>query len=92
MRLRRALARAMMVLGTWLLVQVPAKDEHLDQPGSNNPPIPKFKVVKQFDSGADCEAYRDVALQDGAYTGSDAMLDQASQLRCVEIPAKTPSP
>lgn len=96
MTLRRALAQGLILLGSWLLVQVPAKDEHLDDPGSNLPPIAKLKVVKQFDSAGDCEAYRDFALQDGAYTGSDAMMDQASQLRCVEAPptppAATPAP
>lgn len=91
MTTRRALAQGLILLGSWLLVQVPVKDEHLDDPGSNDPPIARFKVVKQFDSAGDCESYRDVALQDGAYLGSDAMMDQASQLRCVEAPAATPA-
>lgn len=90
MTLRRALAQGILLLGSWLLVQVPAKDEHLDDPGSNLPPITTFKVVKQFDSAGDCESYRDFALQDGAYLGSDAMMDQTSQLRCVAAADLTP--
>ncbi|MBX3028485.1 hypothetical protein KF840_26625 [bacterium] len=90
MTLRRALAQGLILLGSWLLVQVPAKDEHLDDPGSNLPPIASFTVVKQFDSAGDCEAYRDFTLQDGAYAGSDAMMDQASQLRCVAATSLTP--
>lgn len=91
MTARRALAQGLLLLGSWLLVQVPVKDERLGDPGSNDPPIAKFKVVKQFDSAADCESYRDFALQDGAYVGSDAMMDQTSQLRCVEAPSATPA-
>jgi len=90
MTLRRALAQGILLLGSWALVQVPVKSEHLDDPGSNDPPIAKFKMVKQFDSSGDCEAYRDVALQDSAYVGSDAMLDQSSQLRCVAMADLTP--
>src|SRR5262245_37716780 len=90
MTLRRALAQGILLLGSWALVQVPAKDVRLDDPGSNLPPITKFKIVKQFDSASDCESYRDFALQDGAYTGSDAMMDQTSQLRCVAVAELTP--
>jgi histone deacetylase complex regulatory component SIN3 len=79
-----------MLLGSWVLVQVPAKDVRLDDPGSNLPPIGRFKQVTTFDSAGACEAYRDVALQDGAYTGSDAMMDQSSQLRCVPAEQLTP--
>jgi hypothetical protein len=92
MRPRPALTQALILFGSWLLVQVPVNDERLDDPGSNDAPIARFKVVKQFDSAGDCEAYRDLALQDGAYLGSDAMLDQASQLRCVEAPTPRPTP
>jgi hypothetical protein len=71
-------------------VQVPVKDEHLDDPGGDDAPIAKFRVVRDFDNAGDCEAYRDVALQDGAYVGSDAMMDQSSQLRCVAAARLTP--
>lgn len=80
---RRALAQGLVLFGSWWLVQVPAKDVRLDDPGSNEAPITQFKRVREFPSAGDCEAYRDVALQDSAYEGSDAMLDQSSQLRCV---------
>lgn len=79
----RAAARALVLLGSWFLVQAPAKDVRLDDPGSNDPPITQFKKVREFDSAGACEAFRDVALQDGAFMGSEAMLDQVSQLRCV---------
>ena len=79
---RRDVARGLLGLASWWLVQVPAKDVHLGDPGSNLAPITRFKKVKQFDSAGECEAYRDVALQDGAWMGSDAMLDEASTLRC----------
>ncbi len=90
MTLRRALAQGIILFGSWLLVQVPVKPEHLDDPGNNDPPIATFKVVREFDSSGDCEAYRDVALQDSAYVGSDAMMDQSSQLRCVAAAEVTP--
>jgi hypothetical protein len=51
--------------------------------------------VKTFDSAGECEAYRDVALQDGAWMGSQAMLDQTSTLRCVaeqQLAAPTAAP
>ena len=89
---RRALAQGVMLFGSWVLVQVPGKDVRLDDPGSNLPPIGRFKVVKEFDTAGDCAAYRDVALQDGAYLGSDAMMDQSSQLRCVPAEQLTPKP
>jgi hypothetical protein len=79
---RRDLARGVVLFGSWWLVQVPAKDLRIDEPGGNLPPITQFKKVKQFDSAGACEAYRDVALQDGAQMGSQAMQDQASTLRC----------
>ena len=83
MLLWRRLAAGGMALGTWWLVQVPAKDMPLAPPGSNMPPITKFKKVREFPSAGECEAYRDVALQDGAMMGSEAMLDETSTLRCV---------
>lgn len=89
---RRALAQGALLLGSWLLVQVPAKDLRLDDPGSNDPPIRAFKVVREFASAGECEAYRDFALQSAAEEGSQAMLDQTSQLRCVAAAALTPSP
>ncbi|MGH7786626.1 MAG: hypothetical protein ACRERC_07150 [Candidatus Binatia bacterium] len=83
MSLKRALSRGAVLAGAWWLVQIPAKDVRLTEPGSNLPPITQFKKVRQFSSGGDCEAFRDVALQDSAMMGSEAMLDQSSQLRCV---------
>ena len=77
------LRRGIVLAATWWLVQVPAKDMPLAPPGSNMPPITKFKKVREFPSAGECEAFRDVALQDGAMEGSEAMLDQASSLRCV---------
>lgn len=89
---RRAVAQGLVLFGSWVLVELPAKDVRLDDPGSNLPPIGRFRQVKTFDSAGDCEAYRDVALQDGAYVGSDAMMDQSSQLRCVPAEQLTPKP
>lgn len=80
---RRALGQGVVLLGSWFLVQVPAEDMPLAPPGSDMPPITRFKKVREFPSAGECEAYRDVALQDGAAMGSDAMLDQGSALRCV---------
>lgn len=91
----RGLAQGLVLLGSWFLVQVPARDLRLDDPGSNTPPLTQFKKVREFASAGECEAYRDVALQDGALMGSDAMLDQTSQLRCVaaeQLAAATPPP
>jgi hypothetical protein len=83
MPLRATLARGAVAFGAWWLVQVPAKDMPLAPPGSNMPPITKFKKVREFPSAGECEAFRDVALQDGAMEGSEAMLDESSSLRCV---------
>jgi hypothetical protein len=49
MTVRRAVAQGLILFASWVLVQVPVKDEHLDDPGSNDPPISKFKVVREFD-------------------------------------------
>ena len=83
MSLKGALGRGAVLVGAWWLVQIPAKDVRLTEPGSNMPPITQFKKVRQFSSGGECEAFRDVAVQDSAMMGSEAMLDQSSQLRCV---------
>jgi hypothetical protein len=91
-RCGRALAQGALLLASWLLVQVPARDVRLDDPGSNEPPIATFKVVREFDSAGACEAYRDFALQSAADEGSEAMLDQTSQLRCVAADQLTPKP
>lgn len=97
MSVRKTLARGAMLLASWWLVQVPAKDVPLAPPGSNMPPITQFKKVREFPTAGECEAFRDVALQDGAMEGSEAMLDQSSRLRCVSAdqlsaPPLTPSP
>jgi hypothetical protein len=91
MRVRDALARGTVALGTWWLVQVPAKDMPLAPPGSNMPPITKFRKVREFPSAGECEAYRDVAMQDGAMEGSEAMLDETASLRCVSADQLTPT-
>jgi hypothetical protein len=86
----RALTRGAILLASWILVQVPAKDMRLTNPGSNMPPITQFKRVREFDSATECETFRDRFLKDSASMGSDAMLDQASSLRCVssdQLPA-----
>jgi hypothetical protein len=70
------------LLGSWWLVQVPVKDMPKSHPGSDMPPITQFKKARAFASAGECGAYRDVALQDGAWMGSDAMLAQGSSLRC----------
>jgi hypothetical protein len=90
--LAHALAQGALLIGSWLLVQVPQKDLRLDDPGGNQPPIGQLKVVREFPSAGECEAYRDFALQSAADEGSQAMLDQSSQLRCVAATALTPSP
>ena len=81
------LARGLMVFASWWLVQVPAKDVRLDEPGSNLPPIIQFKKVKQFDSAGECEAYRDVALQDVRAKVDDlteqSVRDPAASIRLV---------
>jgi hypothetical protein len=89
----RALASGAVLLGSWFLVQVPTKDMRLANPGSNMPPITQFKKVREFNSAAECESFRDLNMQDGAMVGSSAMLDQASSLRCVsadQLPQPTP--
>jgi hypothetical protein len=92
----RDVMRGAVALASWWLVQVPVPDLKTGEPGSTLPPIHTFKKVKQFDSAGACEAYRDVALQDGAMMGSQAMLDQASSLRCASDaelqPPASPAP
>ena len=80
---RSTLVRGLTLLGAWWLVQVPTKDVRLENPGSNMPPITRFKQVREFASSGDCESFRDQVMQDSAAVGSEAMLDQASSLRCV---------
>jgi hypothetical protein len=79
----RRWASGFVLFGSWFLVQVPARDVRLTNPGSNMPPITQFKKVREFSSAGECESFRDTTLQDSAMVGSDAMLDQASSLRCV---------
>lgn len=89
----RARSLASVLFGAWFLVQVPVHDMRLTNPGSNMPPITKYTIVREFASSSECESFRDLTLQDSAMAGSDAMLDQASSLRCVaaeQLPA-TPS-
>jgi hypothetical protein len=79
----RAVAQGALLFGSWFLVQIPAKDLRASQPGTNFPPITQFKKVREFATAGECEAFRDIALQDSAMVGSEAALDQTSQLRCV---------
>jgi hypothetical protein len=89
---RRRLARGVVLFGAYWLVQVPTKDVRLENPGSNMPPITQFKKVREFDSAGDCESFRDTFLQESGAVGSDAMLDQASSLRCVAADSLAPTP
>jgi hypothetical protein len=86
----REWASGLVMLGSWFLVQVPAKDMRLTNPGSNMPPITQFKKVREFPSAAECQTFRDSVLKDSAMVGSDAMLDQASSLRCVSAEQLAP--
>lgn len=81
--MKRRLASGAAALASFFLIQVPSKDMRLSNPGSNMPPIAQFKKVREFPSAEACEAYRDAFLKDSAMVGSEAMLDQASSLRCV---------
>ena len=89
---KRAIGTAL--LSTWVLVQVPAKDMKLSVPGSSMPPITKFTRVREFPTAEECESFRNLSMQDAAREGSEAMLAQSSQLRCVraeDLPGATPS-
>jgi len=87
----RRIGRGIVLLGSWLLVQVPAKDMKLSDPGHPMPPITQYKVVRQYDDYEQCEFARTNALQDAVSEGSDAMAAQASSLRCVQADQLTPS-
>ncbi len=92
---RSGLVRGLTLLGAWWLVQVPAKDVRLQNPGSNMPPITQFTRVREFPSAGECESFRDTFLQESGAVGSEAMLDQASSLRCVaaeQLAPATPAP
>src|SRR5215475_7187263 len=91
MDVKHAWARAALALAAWWLVQVPVKDMPLAPPGSNMPPITKFRKVREFPSAGECEAFRDVALQDGAMEGSEAMMDETSTLRCASSEQLAPT-
>jgi hypothetical protein len=71
--------------GPWVAVLAPK-----DIPPDTYPPIEKVRRVKSFGSFADCENYRNEALADAAAMASEAMLEEASSLRC--IPDKPSSP
>lgn len=66
------------VPGQWVAVLVPK-----DIPPDTYPPIEKTTRVKTFATRNGCENYRQLALQDGAMLGSEAMLEEASSLRCI---------
>ncbi len=88
----QAVAQGIVLFGSWFLVQLPSKDMRASQPGSNLPPITGFKKVREFATAGECEAFRDISLQDSAAMDSDAMLDQTSQLRCVPAEQLTALP
>ena len=62
----------------WVLVEVPK-----DVPPDTYPPIEKTKRVQTFPTFAECDNYRTEAMWTAAATGSDAMEDEASSLRCI---------
>jgi len=91
---RQRIAAAVTLFGGWLLVQVPAKDMSLTDPGHPMAPITSYKKLREFEAYEQCEFARANYLQDAINEGSDAMSAQASSLRCVssaELNA-TPSP
>jgi len=61
-----------------VLVEVPK-----DVPPDTYPPIEKTKRVQTFPTFAECDNYRTEAMWTAAATGSDAMEDEASSLRCI---------
>ena len=81
---RRRIASAVTLFGGWLLVQVPAKDMALSDPGHPMAPITAYKKLREFDAYEQCEFARANYLQDAIAEGSDAMSAQASSLRCVK--------
>ena len=86
-------ASAITLLGAWLLVQVPAKDMKLSEPGQPMAPITQYKTVREYDEYQQCEFARANALQDAMNEGSQAMAAQASSLRCLkaeQTPGATP--
>jgi len=92
--MRHRIAAAATLFGGWFLVQVPAKNMALSDPGHPMAPIATFKKLREFDAYEQCEFARANYLQDAIAEGSDAMSAQASSLRCVssaELNA-TPSP
>jgi len=91
----RRMATAVTLLGGWLLVQVPAKEMKLSDPGHPDAPITQYTKIREFDDYDQCEFARANALQDAMSEGSDAMAAQSSQLRCVKaesLPAARPTP
>src|SRR5262245_27118940 len=74
----RAGASSQAVDGPWLFVEVPGA-----LGDDQSPPIEKTKRVQAFATDADCESYRSSIMRDAAVTGSDAMLEEASSLRCL---------
>lgn len=74
--------------GRYVAVLVPK-----DIPPDTYPPIEKTTRVQTFENFADCENYRNQALADGAAMGSNAMLEEASSLRCIpDKPGPTATP
>jgi hypothetical protein len=85
MRTQR-IAGAVTLLGSWLLVQVPAKNMKLSDPGHPMAPIAQYTKIR---------VARAAALQDAMSEGSDAMAAQSSSLRCVkaeDLPTPAPTP
>ena len=87
-------AATITLLGAWLLVQVPAKDMALTDPGHPMAPITQYTKLKEFEQYEQCEFYRANAIQDAMNEGSPAMSAQAASLRCVsaeQVAQPTPS-
>ena len=82
--IRQRIAAAVTLFGGWLLVQVPAKDMALSDPGHPMAPIATYKKLREFDAYEQCEFARANYLQDALSEGSEAMSAQASSLRCVK--------
>jgi hypothetical protein len=90
----RPLAAAAILLGGWLLVQVPEKDMKLSDPGHPMAPIANYTRIREYGTYEACDFARANAIQDAISEGSDAMAAQSSNLRCVssdQVPG-TPAP
>ena len=83
-------AATITLLGGWLLVQVPAKDMALTDPGHPMAPITQYTKLREFDQYEQCEFYRANVIHDAMNEGSPAMSAQAASLRCVSTEQLAP--